>query len=818
MVRLMDLYEDGVRLFRIASTSTGTLTGGIQFFAKKDSVYSLRTSSGTIVNNPEHAIYISKQNSIKQVNVNPNSKITIPTSELRMEGASSRGSVDTAIVRFNNVAKLRGDAFEVISTVENGTKIVMKKRGKLDIGATLAVGSNVFPTIARNQVVLTTTQPSETLASGGSATASMNAQMKWSGDVNIGDTLRVVASANPANSLSNNLNLSFQEQDIAVSVTNVLPQFSESDSSIRLDTANGYGSVGNKIRRFSNVRDNIGTDIEYIDSATDGASFVIKSDGVYNISYTDEFNVASSLGITKNVSSLTTSIQDLSIVEALSQTSTAGANFAGAASWQGTLQKGDVIRAHTQGIPTGSIGRTQFTISKVGKPNVTGVDVTPFVNIPQPDSQSSFLYKPSATTSNTNVSGNLTNSNGSSIYSYDSSTGIYTLNKSCKLSLTYDLRNNAGLTVRPTIYVNDVVVSEDATQNISTASASTSHNQKYPVGTTFYFRPQGAGGVENHISVLAESTSDQIITPPEVFSTDTNTLTYAPSSLYTLATLEDAPVGTFITFTYAANTNTRTQTTTAPTQTTADMNLNGLRIFARPYNAASTAAEPAALAIQVGKGFKGKTIDLYKSVGKVTPGSTEADSGGNSSEFMSGLGLSNYDEKSGVMYVDAGFNYSTINTSRFFRFNDLTIQTNGYLVINASKSPLKLGFGIASDTSAKLGLDPDKFITPKTLRSGLNASGEAPVYACRAWVNFNGTGTVAIRDSGNVSSITDLGVGHYRVNFEIPMEDADYSAVASNNRHFQATTSPLTTSVNTVSYDPSDIAFDSSSVSLSVFR
>jgi hypothetical protein len=52
----------------------------------------------------------------------------------------------------------------------------------------------------------------------------------------------------------------------------------------------------------------------------------------------------------------------------------------------------------------------------------------------------------------------------------------------------------------------------------------------------------------------------------------------------------------------------------------------------------------------------------------------------------------------------------------------------------------------------------------------------ATAYGCRAWVNFNGTGTVAIRASGNVSSITDLGVGNYRVNFTTAMSDANYSA------------------------------------------
>ena len=61
------------------------------------------------------------------------------------------------------------------------------------------------------------------------------------------------------------------------------------------------------------------------------------------------------------------------------------------------------------------------------------------------------------------------------------------------------------------------------------------------------------------------------------------------------------------------------------------------------------------------------------------------------------------------------------------------------------------------------------------LKGALNASGSAPIYACRAWVNFNGTDTVAIRASGNVSSITDNGVGAYTVNFTTAMPDVNYS-------------------------------------------
>lgn len=94
---------------------------------------------------------------------------------------------------------------------------------------------------------------------------------------------------------------------------------------------------------------------------------------------------------------------------------------------------------------------------------------------------------------------------------------------------------------------------------------------------------------------------------------------------------------------------------------------------------------------------------------------------------------------------------------------------------------------------------PDATITSADLATGainsqaltlFNASGSAPVFACRAWVNFNGTGTVAIRASGNVSSITDIGVGQYTVNFATVMPDTQYSAAFSAG--------PFNTTVNTL--------------------
>ena len=72
-----------------------------------------------------------------------------------------------------------------------------------------------------------------------------------------------------------------------------------------------------------------------------------------------------------------------------------------------------------------------------------------------------------------------------------------------------------------------------------------------------------------------------------------------------------------------------------------------------------------------------------------------------------------------------------------------------------------------------------------------NAAGTGPItmtgqYAAKAWVNFNGTGTVAIRQSGNVSSITDNTTGDYTVNFTTAMTDASYTMAGS----FEGLTSP----------------------------
>ncbi len=132
-----------------------------------------------------------------------------------------------------------------------------------------------------------------------------------------------------------------------------------------------------------------------------------------------------------------------------------------------------------------------------------------------------------------------------------------------------------------------------------------------------------------------------------------------------------------------------------------------------------------------------------------------------------------------------------------------------------------------SNTDRTLTL-PDSAGTLATAESTLsqfNATGSAPVYACRAWVNFNGTGTVAIRASGNVSSITDNGTGDYTVNFSTALPDANYSTtVASLNSTTNTSTSnsinvvaPTTTAMR-MQHLENSATTDSSYLNLAFFR
>jgi hypothetical protein len=105
------------------------------------------------------------------------------------------------------------------------------------------------------------------------------------------------------------------------------------------------------------------------------------------------------------------------------------------------------------------------------------------------------------------------------------------------------------------------------------------------------------------------------------------------------------------------------------------------------------------------------------------------------------------------------------------------------------------------------------------LQTAFAAPGAAPMYACRAWVNFNGTGTVAIRASGNVSSITDNGTGDYTINFTTAMPDVNYSVVKSDSFFSLGDIRVFNTNNVTVRvYENFSTAVDTSIVCVAIFR
>jgi len=124
----------------------------------------------------------------------------------------------------------------------------------------------------------------------------------------------------------------------------------------------------------------------------------------------------------------------------------------------------------------------------------------------------------------------------------------------------------------------------------------------------------------------------------------------------------------------------------------------------------------------------------------------------------------------------------------------------GGLDIRTSSSNIVLSDG---DGNPRLKMDSTGQLSSLIVGVGLFED-----YGCRAWVNFNGTGTVAIRGSGNVSSITDNGTGDYTINFTTAMPDANYSVCVGNGSFNdgvndnniviigprRATTNPYTTS------------------------
>ncbi len=668
---LAGFYENGAQFINGFTWSGPLVEGDVIRIIKSGAVSTFAADS-------RNHLSISFAGKLKQVNVNADQKITIPTSELRFEGASARGGTATAIVKFDTTAKVRGDAFTITNTSADGTYVTMTKAGKLTISASLVMAANTTFLITKNQQTLTSAAvaSSEVLARSGNGTGAISYNSaSYTGDVNVGDIIRIAAEGNPTSTFSNQFNLSFQEQNIQVSVSNTLPQFSESDTLFR-----AQGNAGTAVT--ANV-----TDIPFTTTTIDTAggfasttSYTIKEKGTYTVDVGVQFNAgaARTIGIYVNGS--------------LYKYASSGAS---ASNHKGSLtadfQKGDIItiRSSVAGTLSNDNNTHFLFITKIGKPNVTGVDVTPFIEIPQPLKQSSTLMQ-TATFNNAAITGTLTSNTNTGLYSYNSTTGLYTVLKNCTVTLSGCVIAAAAASVQTSIQVDGVDVAFGFTAAVTGATATAVYTNSLFVGQTFQFRcANGTNTSGQRISVTAEALSDQILTQSETFSSDTASLSYASSSQYTLSTLANAPVGTYITNTFTASTTATTvQTTTRPTQTDADMNTNGFLITARVYTATGAAATPPYFAIQIGKGMKGVRVEGQSTSGvplSITPFQV-------STNTQYGLLNENcYDPETGVLILDAGSCLATTITGRFFIDRTANGQTSAYIKVSASKNPALTG-------------------------------------------------------------------------------------------------------------------------------
>jgi hypothetical protein len=647
-------------------------------------------STGTFTNNLYNSINISYQGSTKIINPSSDQKIEIPTHELRFEGASARGSTDTAIVKFDTQAKIKGDGFTVVNTAANGTVITVRKAGILSVSSTVRTNASALH-ISKNQQTLTTApSASERLASSlnsGSTTTGLQF-VSYSGVVAVGDIIRISAEAVPTSDVGNNLSLSLQETSVAVALQNVTPTYDNSDSSVRVGTGNGFGSTNTSVRRFSNTYDNFGTDITYTDSATLGGYFTINKDGIYEISYTEAWSgtTDADIVIAKNTTTFTQGDSNNLVQTRLES----GGDFETVAV-SAYLVKGDVVRALT-GTPAGvgsTAGQTRFTISRVGKTSGT-VDVTPFVNIPTQDTDFIRVKGTAVSTVNgtiqiSTVTDQYTKNNGIIQLINDSTNGMkIRVLKDCTINIAsnFNTINTANIKY---LYKNGNIYTNLFYANLTNTASHSGFTDSAVAGDIYYYGPDvtNIGSAASLYTITAHATAinNSVTTSTQQVSSDTLSFVFKSTAIDGSVD----PIGTFNTYTYAANTNTATIAGTAPTQTTSDMNVNGVRVFARAYNAASTAASPARVDIFIGKGLKSRQIDAYFNTGKTAQLVT--DFSVNSSTEETGTTIT-YNETTGILSVDVGLARLSANTSRYIldAGNNLA-RASGYFVFNASKSP-----------------------------------------------------------------------------------------------------------------------------------
>jgi len=178
----------------------------------------------------------------------------------------------------------------------------------------------------------------------------------------------------------------------------------------------------------------------------------------------------------------------------------------------------------------------------------------------------------------------------------------------------------------------------------------------------------------------------------------------------------------------------------------------------------------------------------------------------------------------------AGTSLGTINFSNTAPGTGAQISCQSDAAWGSNDYPGRLVFSTTADGASS---PTERFrISSTGAQSSVIPGGSTlyPVYDCRAWVNFNGTGTVAIRASGNVSSITDNGTGDYTVNFTSALADANYAATFGSAQEsatvggaacINDASVPTASALRIKSYSigsSSNLAADKAYVHVSIFR
>lgn len=184
------------------------------------------------------------------------------------------------------------------------------------------------------------------------------------------------------------------------------------------------------------------------------------------------------------------------------------------------------------------------------------------------------------------------------------------------------------------------------------------------------------------LTLTATADNNATASPTQQVSSDTMSFAFKATAIDPNVD----PIGTFNTYTYASSTNTATIAGTSPTQTTSSMNVNGIQIFARAYNATSTSASPTRVDIFIGKELKSTQVSAYASLAKAAGSEIVYDKFHYTSNAISGTEVS-YNSTTGILSINAGKDLSNAGTSRIVGENYSNSASSGYFTINASKTP-----------------------------------------------------------------------------------------------------------------------------------